>query len=63
MHYNLISRFLSYFQNKSKLTSIFPKGSLRNNLASITVNIGLAEMINFWTDNGICWRAKYAAIT
>lgn len=29
------------------LTSTLPKGSLRNNLAKITVNIGLADMIIF----------------
>ena len=41
-------------------TSILPKVSLRKILAKMTVNIGLADKIIFWTESGICCRAKYA---
>ena len=39
-------------------TSILPKVSLRKILAKMTVNIGLADKIIFWTESGICCRAK-----
>ena len=49
---------LKYFLMFS--TSILPKVSLRKILAKMTVNIGLADKIIFWTESGICCRAKYA---
>ena len=53
----LHSRF-NIFSNVYYPTSILPKVSLRKILAKMTVNIGLADKIIFWTERGICCRAK-----